>query len=500
MKNLNLSFSIGSKLSILEEDENILLAEMYVVSTGESRPVAVDKKITTTKFPLEVIKEASCTLLNKPIVCIWNNVQKDFKNHAYTKQDAKLRIAIGVIPESCDMEYKDVDENTFLVCKVAFWKKYFPEEIKKIATNTLENKPTNISMEISVLDGHYDENDSCYIVEKFKFDGISLLGENILTGIPDAKVDTIKFSAIENLNDVINETNQRYIDYGKQKGDNVNVLTDNQIREILNNALKDFNCYIVDFDVEYVYCSFYDGNYKATLYKVPYTLNIENKTATVDVEKKVKVIRGGYVDVVEGNSVLTYSEALQEVEELKASKAELEEKNTKLEKEKVELEASKAELEEKEKEYSDIKSKKEELETKFNSVNEELTTLKEETVVKYSRLVELEELFVKQEQEELIAQTQEMIDERSAYFSKEESEALMAEFKEKYLSKEGLVTFSTIVKAQTEPKVQAELNALREKLNGIKLEDSQTIDFSSGASIENVKKDKPDNVWTRLGL
>ena len=497
MENLSLSFSLGNNLSILEEDENILLTEMYVVSTGESRPVAVNGKACITEFSLEAIKDASCTLLNKPMVCIWNKFQKDFKNHAYTKQDMALRIAIGVIPESCDIEYRQVGDKTFLVCKVAFWKKYFPEEIKRIATNTLENKPTKISMEISVIEGHFKDKDKThYIVDKFRFDGVSLLGETISTGIPDAQINTIKFSAIENLNDVINETNKRFINYEQQKGDIVKVLTTGQIKEILKNAMS-IDGWIKDFDSEFVYFKYWD---ETQSYKAPYVLDVENKTATVDIEKKIPVIDGGYVDVIEGKSFVTYSEALKENEQLKGEKADLETKVSNLEASKTTLENEKSDLEAKCSKLSTLQTEKENIESNFNAVNEELTALKEETVVKYARLVELEELFAEQEKTKLITQAQEVVNERSAYFSEEEITGLMKEFEDNYLSKEGLITFSTIVKAQTEPKVQAELNALREKLNGIKLEDGQTVEFSSGSSIENVKKDKPDNVWTRLGL
>ena len=76
----------------------------------------------------------------------------------------------------------------------------------------------------------------------------------------------------------------------------------------------------------------------------------------------------------------------------------------------------------------------------------------------------------------------------------------MKEFEDKYLSKDGLVTFSTIVKAQAQPKGQAELNILREKLNNIKPEDTTSVEFSSGSVIENIKKEEPNNVWSRLGL
>lgn len=517
MEKLDLSFSSdNSNLNILKDDENILLTEMYLVSTGDSRPVSLDGKACVTNFSLEAIKDAEKTLFNKPIVCVWNKWKADFKNHAVTTQDIQSRIAIGSIPESCEIEYKEVDDKVFLVCKVLFWKKYFPTEISKIALNTINGKPTNLSMEITVEKGHYtDEEKIHYMIDKFTFNGVSLLGEDISTGIVDAQMNTIKFSAIENLDDVIKETNMYFSKYEEEKGvQNKVELTKNQIREILGNALSEYKnkegytrFWVCDFDDNFVYVEDNEENYKT--YKAQYTLNTEKKIATVDIENKKPVIRGGFVDVIEGETQATYEEALTSCkelkascDELKASKEELETKCSELEASKTELEGKCSELETKCAEFSSLKEEKTTLETNYNSVNEELTKLKEETVVKYSRLVELEGMFAQQQKDDLISKAKTIITERQAYFSEEEQKDLMKEFEDKYLSSEGLVTFSTVVGAKAEPRIQAELNALREKLNNVKLSDESNIDFSTGSIVDNLNKQTSEdsNVWSRLGI
>ena len=211
-----------------------------------------------------------------------------------------------------------------------------------------------------------------------------------------------------------------------------------------------------------------------------YTLDTEALVATANIESLVSVIRGGYLVVKEGESIeTTYEEAIVNCKTLETKCSELEVKCN---------------------EFENKCSEYETLQTNFNSVNGELSTLKEEVVTKYARLVELEGLFAQQEKDSLTEQAKSILDERKVYFSKEEIKGLMTEFEEKYLSKDGLITFSTIVKAQAEPKIQAELASLRQSLASMQQNNNSDIDFSQGAIVDSIKPPVNLDVWGRLGI
>ena len=511
---MKIEFSNKTKnyLKILEEDDNILLTKMYVVSTGDSRPVSLDGKPCIVNFSLDSLKKGSKTLPNKPVICIWDCIKKDFTNHAMNYYEKTLIDVIGMIPETCDMEFEEVEGKTFLTCKVAFWKAYNSELVKKIAENTRNGKPTNLSMEIDVRDGHY-ENEQYFIVDDFIFIGVSLLGENISTGIADAKMDTIKFSAIHK--DIINETNKFIINYNEMKGES-KLLTNDQKYEILRNGMSEYKdeqgyerFWIRDFDDIYVYAEDYNDNYKT--FRMKYNLNEETKTATVDVESKEEVIRGGYVTV--GTTTMTYSEAIASCKKFESKCSELESSCKKLEtactdKEtkcsEIEVKCSKLEkdLKEMETKFSEVNSQLETTKAEFSSVQTELTDLKKDSVVKYARLNELEVMFSEQESAKLLKQAEDIVDANKVYFSSEEEvKEMMNKFEEIRNEKDCITKFSSIVNDKVKPIVETQFNMLKQELENIKMNNGSTdnLQFAQVQLVNDSNTDNNTDCWAKLG-
>ena len=61
------------------------------------------------------------------------------------------------------------------------WAKYCYRQVKRL----LKDKRKKISVEVEVIESHEDEN-GVEIIDKFTFDGFSLLGEDVTEAIPNA--------------------------------------------------------------------------------------------------------------------------------------------------------------------------------------------------------------------------------------------------------------------------------------------------------------------------
>lgn len=500
---MKIEFSNETKnyLKILEEDDNILLTKMYVVSTGDSRPVSLDGKACIVNFSLDSLKKGSKTLPNKPVICIWDCIKQDFTNHAMDDYEKTLIDVIGMIPETRDMEFEEINGKTFLTCKVAFWKAYNSELVKKIAENTRNGKPTNLSMEIDVRDGHY-ENEEYFIVDDFIFIGISLLGENVSTGIADAKMDTIKFSSIHE--DIINETNKFIIHYNEMKGDFIK-MTFRQKIELLSNKLTE--CWVMDFDDTYVY--FEDYNEDCKTYRAKYT--IEGTNVTIDAESKEEVIRGGYIPV--GTTTMTYSEAIASCKKFESKCSELEasckkfesscnDKETKCSEMEAKCSKLESDLKEMEAKFNETNLQLETTKTEFSSVQTELTELKKDSCTKYARLNELEAMFSEQESAKLLKQAEDIVNENKAYFSTdEEIKNMMSKFEEIKNEKDCIAKFSSMVNDKVKPIVEAQFNMLKQELENIKMKNGNTdnLQFAQSPLTDESKIDDNADCWTKLG-
>ena len=200
-----LTFEIDN-WKILEEDQYISLGELYIVNVGLNP--------NQTYFSEESILDASNTLPNKPIVCQFNNFgnpkASDFNSHAKNDYDKEVRKIVGVVPNPSNSEMVDYNNGKYLKCRVVFFKHYYPDIINKLIDNDKQGKRTKISMEIAVKEATKRE-DGVLDIKKFIFLGISLLGNDIDSGIEKAGCFLLKYSNDE-LN-MINEANKRLVTY-----------------------------------------------------------------------------------------------------------------------------------------------------------------------------------------------------------------------------------------------------------------------------------------------
>ena len=141
--------------------------------------VNVGKNYNQTNFSKKAIEGAIPSILNTPLIGIYNGITRDFKSHAHTESEKNLTYAVGVIPESANPHFEIRDNGLeYLVVDMVVWKNYFPQFFDRMAENEENGKKTTISMEVMANEMEKME-DGTIDVKTFEFIGICLLGEDV---------------------------------------------------------------------------------------------------------------------------------------------------------------------------------------------------------------------------------------------------------------------------------------------------------------------------------
>ena len=129
--------------------------------------VNVGNNYNQTHFSKEAIKAAIPTILNTPLIGIYNGITDDFKSHAHSEG------------ENANPHFEIRDNGLeYLVVDIVVWKSYFPQFFKRMAKNEESDIKTTISMEVlanktqKMEDGNID-------IQSFEFVGLCLLGEDV---------------------------------------------------------------------------------------------------------------------------------------------------------------------------------------------------------------------------------------------------------------------------------------------------------------------------------
>ena len=90
-----------------------------------------------------------------------------------------LETPVGIFPESCNVRYEEIDGENHMVADAYIWEGYSNETLDLLD----ENEGTkDVSMEISVLESEKDE-DGVLSINKFRFNAVTLLGSRIIQGM-----------------------------------------------------------------------------------------------------------------------------------------------------------------------------------------------------------------------------------------------------------------------------------------------------------------------------
>ena len=207
---------------------------------------------------------------------------------------------LGVIRNEDLVEVVELNGQTWVHFTCVLWAKYCYRQVKRL----LKDKRKKISVEVEVIESHEDEN-GVEIIDKFTFDGFSLLGEDVTEAIPNAHLtildkvndafyqkqekclsfaykglDNNNFDFALNENDIKNKKDSFADDSGEivdnEKVDEITMehgeeesqeMTYEEKMALLNSALGE-NTWASDLDETHVYCF---NQEEKVAYKIPYS-------------------------------------------------------------------------------------------------------------------------------------------------------------------------------------------------------------------------------------
>ena len=175
-----------SSYSVGNENGNLMKVKIVVMHEKKNR--------NRTSFSMDAIRKAEESIKNVPILAyILRDTEGNVSDFDEHNMEMRLREGkdgfeietyyqekpIGVVPESCNPRYEEIDGVNHLVVDGYIWKNYSngADEIIKSSDSK------GLSMEIEVLDGNYIEEEDIYDITDFRFLGVTCLGDHVEQGM-----------------------------------------------------------------------------------------------------------------------------------------------------------------------------------------------------------------------------------------------------------------------------------------------------------------------------
>ena len=396
-----------SAYSMENEDGNLMKVKIVVMHEKKNR--------NRTSFSMEAIEKAKESIKNVPILAyILRDTEgnvSDFDEHNMEMRlkDSKDGFEIetyyqekpvGVIPESCNPRYEEINGVNHLVVDGYIWKSYSNGADKIIKSSDSKG----LSMEIEVLDGNYIEEDDVYDITDFRFLGVTCLGDHIEQGM-NGTASISKYSASANYKKALEDIYKEIYNLERKED---STMEEVKIEEIIVEETE-----IVEEVTEEVVSE--EVIEETVEENVEETQQVEEVTEEVTVEEEV-VEDTTVEEVVNEFSLECFASILDEVPE---TLDEVVEKiSDKFKALNIELQYANAQIEElakfkAEKDLEVLKTNVEEIANKF-ALDMDLTELKEKV---YSNEMTLEVF----ERELKVLFAEKVMEEKIKYSAKEET-------------------------------------------------------------------------------
>ena len=312
-------------------------------------------------FSKESLENAAPTIINKPILArvVFDSdnkpqfgshdkhLEKDYQNNVRIIYD---EVPIGIIPEDNEyaIEYDEDAKKSYAYCYGYVWKKY-----SNYALDIIErDKNIKLSIEINISKFIIDAKTKEKIISEFRYDGVTLLGNDRTPGInnqdfenkePEQKEESVTGEFENTENKVTDSEDKGKSEIKDQPKEQEFELTANETRDKLRKALRALyynvtrtDAWVNDYDSKYVYYAkevySEEKGWETTTYRRSYALVDGEITLQDDeVETVVKVLTKD-----EWNKVESERNAQSiEFEDLKKFKKETLEKERKVNLDKV---------------------------------------------------------------------------------------------------------------------------------------------------------------------
>lgn len=222
----------SAKAYSLEGDSNLMKVKITVMHDGIN--------YNGSKFTLQDMKRAEESVKNIPILGYvlrdTDGNLDDFDGHnmetrikdsdkGFEIETYYLEKPIGVVPESCNPRYEEIDGLNHLIVDGYIWKSYSNGSYKLIENSSFKG----VSMEIEVLDGNWNELENVYDITDYRYTGITVLGDMVEPAMGNTcKIQ--KYSACADYKDALADI-YREIYSLERKEDNMEEIKDEVIVE-----------------------------------------------------------------------------------------------------------------------------------------------------------------------------------------------------------------------------------------------------------------------------
>ena len=222
----------SAKAYSLEGDSNLMKVKITVMHDGIN--------YNGSKFTLQDMKRAEESVKNIPILGYvlrdTDGNLDDFDGHnmetrikdsdkGFEIETYYLEKPIGVVPESCNPRYEEIDGLNHLIVDGYIWKSYSNGSYKLIENSSFKG----VSMEIEVLDGNWNELENVYDITDYRYTGITVLGDMVEPAMGDT-CRIQKYSACADYKDALADI-YREIYSLERKEDNMEEIKDEVIVE-----------------------------------------------------------------------------------------------------------------------------------------------------------------------------------------------------------------------------------------------------------------------------
>lgn len=187
-----------------DNNSNLMKVKLYIMHDG--------KNFNQSSFTYPSMINAEETIKNIPILAYVlkdeeGNIE-DFDGHnmveeivkegnSYKLKTTYLETPVGLIPESCNPRYEQINDKIYFCVDGYIWKSYSNGSYKLIEDNEFKG----VSMEISIQDGNYNLEDDVYEIKKYTYEGVTILGDNVPPAMEDCRV--MKYSSSNQFKEVL---------------------------------------------------------------------------------------------------------------------------------------------------------------------------------------------------------------------------------------------------------------------------------------------------------
>lgn len=298
---------IGCKSMSYENtsNSNLMKTTLTIVHPGIN--------VKGTNISDSAIKFAEDSIKNKPILGYVlrdeNGNIEDFDTHnvetKIVKNGSKFDIEtfymetpIGIIPESCNPRYVDIDGEIYFQVDGYIWTNYSNGAYKLVEDNEFKG----VSMEIKILDGDWDDYGT-YNINKYVYEGVTILGDHTRSGIAGAKITKYSecadykkalqdiYKEIYSLESEVESMENQVTEVVEEIIETIDEVVETETQEDVIEVNPEAEIETVEVEVESVITVVEDEESKSevTIDEDGISIHIEDKTEEVEEENPLEV-------------------------------------------------------------------------------------------------------------------------------------------------------------------------------------------------------------------